>query len=523
MTAAPRYTLTAAVLSTLHQLGEALVPIVMGFAIDRAVAAGDPRELLIWLVILAADFMLLSFSYRFGSRIAQIGEQSVQHALRAEVIGRLLRGHDAAPGAAVSLAMSDVRRAAGATRILVFPVGEVTAVVFGGIVLLTLWWPVGLGVLVGAPVLLWVTDRLGTALHRRSQQEQDAAAAAASSAADLVEGYRVIRGLGAESVASGRYRSASRQALRATLAARRAEGGFVALADIATGLFVVAIAAVTAYAAATGVMSVGSFIAVVGLTQFLMSPLQQVARRAGTTWAAATASAARLLTVLHAQPSSPPDPAVTTSPLGPCATLEIDGLRVGNRTLTATMRPGDIMVLRAPVSRAAELGHVLAGHTQAAEGSISLDGEPITAHTESVLHPPHGAELFSGTVRENVLLPGVGHADAEMALAAASCEDIRDALDEGYDTPVGERGRRLSGGQRQRVALARAYAHRPALLILHDPSSAVDAVTESRIAQRLRGIRGSGYTILITRSPALAEIADQVIDLDAQTGAEDDA
>ena len=97
------------------------------------------------------------------------------------------------------------------------------------------------------------------------------------------------------------------------------------------------------------------------------------------------------------------------------------------------------------------------------------------------------------------------------ALEAADVADVAAALPGGLDGTLGERGRSLSGGQRQRVALARALAADPAVLVLHDPTTAVDAVTEARIAAGLRRLRAGRTTIVVTSSPALLAAADRVV------------
>ncbi len=81
------------------------------------------------------------------------------------------------------------------------------------------------------------------------------------------------------------------------------------------------------------------------------------------------------------------------------------------------------------------------------------------------------------------------------------------------DRPVGENGNRLSGGQRQRVALARALASDAPVLVLHDPTTAVDSVTEQAVAARLPGMRAGRSTLLIASSPALLGCCDRVVDL----------
>ncbi|TCL77540.1 MULTISPECIES: ABC transporter ATP-binding protein [unclassified Rathayibacter] len=489
LTGARRYSVPALVLVISHQIGEALVPVLMGLAIDRAVATGDPLQLLLHLALLAADFALLSFSWRFGSRFAELGMLVVQHRLRGLVAEHLLlrpaRGGRASdqPGVALSLATSDVNRLSAAVEIGVHPVGQLAAVLFGGAVLLGISWPLGLAVLVGAPLLLGATELAGRGLRRRSEDEQEAAADTAGRAADLLAGYRVLRGIGAEQEASRRYRTASRLALRSTVHARRAEGVLGGVMDLATGLLLTAVAVAAALLALAGELGVGGFITVVGLAQFLIDPLQNAAREAGSWWATATASAARLLALLRESEGADP----------PGRSLPLDELRAGELVVVAV--------------DGATADAVLAGLRSAHPGALVA---------------PHAARLFSGSVRQNVQLPGVHPASADRALTASGCAELAGVLPGGLDGDVGEGGSALSGGQRQRVALARALAQDAPLLVLHDPTTAVDAVTEAAIASRLRAVRGAHRTVVLSRSPAFLAVADRVVEVRADEVVADD-
>jgi len=495
ITGARRFTVPAAVLSITHQLGEALVPVVMGIAIDRAVRTGDATQLALWIAVLAADFAVLSFSYRFGSRIGELGMLAVQHQLR-ELVGEHLltrpaaRGVTAAPGVALSLATSDVNRLAWTVAIGVYPIGELAAVLFGGAVLLAISWPLGLAVLLGAPLLLWLTDRAGAPLRRRSVDEQAAAADAAGEAADLMTGYRVLKGIRAEAAAAARYRAASHEALVRTLRSRQAEGVFTGAMSLATGLFLTAIAVAAGLLAFHGELGLGELVTVIGLTQFLLAPLQGFARSTGAIWAAGTASASRLLDLLREQ------------------TVAEEGA-----TRDAVARTADELELDA-----AELVIVSADGMAAREFLSQL-----RRRRPDALVVPHEAHLFAGTVRDNVALPGVPWERAASALADAHCEDFSSILPDGWDSPVGEGGAALSGGQRQRVALARALAQDAQLLVLHEPTTAVDAVTEASIAQRLHRARRGRRTVVVTRSPALLGVADRVLTIEPGTADESGA
>jgi putative ABC transport system ATP-binding protein len=149
-------------------------------------------------------------------------------------------------------------------------------------------------------------------------------------------------------------------------------------------------------------------------------------------------------------------------------------------------------------------------------GAIELDGVALTELDPAELHravlvAPHDADLFEQTLAENVAAAGGADAQLDAALAAAVADEVADALPEGRDTKLAERGSSLSGGQRQRVALARALAADPAVLVLHDPTTAVDAATEARIAAGLRELRRGRSTLVLTTSPALLAASDHVI------------
>ena len=119
-----------------------------------------------------------------------------------------------------------------------------------------------------------------------------------------------------------------------------------------------------------------------------------------------------------------------------------------------------------------------------------------------------GALFFSGRLGDRLDVTGLG--EVERALDTASAGDILEALPEGLDSLVAERGRSFSGGQRQRLVLARALSADPEILVLVEPTSAVDAHTEARIAARLGAHRAGRTTVVTTSSPLMLDAADEV-------------
>jgi ABC-type multidrug transport system fused ATPase/permease subunit len=523
MLAAKKWTIPAALLVAIHQVCETLVPVVMGQAIDRAVATRDFDALWRWLLVLAAVFAVLTVSARFGGRIGQAGMLAVQHRMRTRVTDRILDvrgvgGQQRTPGDMLNIATSDVEQLARGIAVMVYPIGHVAAVVFGAIMLLSVSWPLGLAILIGAPVILWLLDKGSGPLRRRSFEEQRVAGAAAGTATDLVTGIRVVKGIGADAEASRRYLGASRRALDGVLRSARAEGAYVGTMEFASGLLIVGVAVAAGAMAVTGSLTVGQLITVVGVTQVIMGPLAALGSNMGAVWAAAVASAERVLSVLQAPP------AVDTGDRGAPgdSAVEFDSLTAGHACdLDLSIAAGTFVVVHTDAETTADLVAVLSRSRHPEHGRVLIGGVDLfdlgsDAARRSMRVAPHASHLFEGTVADNIAagIPvGASDTDAKVtrAVFAAACDDVARVLPAGLDTPVGEAGRLLSGGQRQRVSLARALAAPADVLVLVDPTTAVDSVTEATIAERLPELRRGQTTVVFTRSPAFTAAADDVV------------
>jgi putative ABC transport system ATP-binding protein len=503
-----------------HQAAEALVPVVVGVVIDEAIATGDSERLAVWLVVLAGLFAVLSTAFRIGFRKVVRAEERAAHELRVELAQRVLHpagGAEAGrlPGELLSIATSDAQRVGTVNLALAMGTGVLAAVAIAAIVLLSISLPLGLLVVLGLPPVLLVSQLAGRPLSRRAAAEQDRAAATAGLATDLVRGLRVLKGIGAEDAAIDRYHGASRESLGATLRAARAEAAYDAATSIVTGAFLVLVALVAARLALAGDITIGELIAAIGLAQFLIGPLARVSYVGGEL-ARARASAPRVAAVLAAPPAVRGG---TQAPAEPArGELRLRGLTHGAlRDLDADLPAGAFVGLVAAEPEAASaLLECLARDVDPSAGAIELDGVALTELDPAALHravlvAAHDADLFEQTLAENVAAAGGADAQLDAALAAAVADEVADALPQGRDTTLAERGSSLSGGQRQRVALARALAADPAVLVLHDPTTAVDAATEARIAAGLRELRRGRSTLVLTTSPALLAASDHVI------------
>jgi putative ABC transport system ATP-binding protein len=512
-----RHVALASLLTASHQACEATVPVLIGVIIDDAVAADGYGRLLLWLGVLAAVFAVLSYSFRFGARQAEFAVEQAARDLRLALAGRVLdpRGGAEAgrlPGELTSLATGDVMRVGALNRAVPYGVATVTAVVVAAIALLRISVPLGLLVLLGTPPLLWLAHLFGRPLERRSEAERERAADASGVAADLVSGLRVLKGLGAEPVAIARYRGTSQAALTATVRAAGAkawhDGGMLAL----NGIFLAVVALVGGRLAASGDISIGGLIAAVGLAQFLIGPLTSFVWVSSEV-AQARASATRVAVLLNTPPAVAPGEGVLPSPVrGEVRLREVSSAELHG--LDLQVPAGELVGVVAPDPAVANaLLACLGRSVDPDSGVVELDGVALPSLRiddvrAAMLVAAHDADLFEGT-----LIGNVSTSDSRV-LAAAGADEVAHALPDGVETELSERGRSLSGGQRQRVALARALAVDAPVLVLHDPTTAVDAVTEARIAGGIRELRRGRTTILVTTSPALLAVVDRVVVLE---------
>ncbi|WEH12633.1 ABC transporter ATP-binding protein [Streptomyces sp. VNUA24] len=523
-----RDVVVGAVLGMGHQTGEALVPVLIGLAIDRGVVDGDVPGLLLWLGVLAAVYVGLSVSFRFSAKAGERAAVTAAHRLRTELVGRVLAPEGGAeegrlPGELTNIATEDAKRVGAVAMALIVACAATAGLVVGAVALLRVSLALGLLVLLGTPLLLWLGHLLSKPLERRSETEQERAAQASGVAADLVAGLRVLKGIGAERAAVARYRRVSQDSLASTLRAARAEAWQHGVVTLLTGAFIALVALVGGHLAARGDIGLGELVSSVGLALFLVGPLGEFAW-INAELAQGRASATRIAEVLDAPGDVPGTPSADTpTPDAVEGRLTLRSVTSGTlRGLDLDIAPGETVgIAVTDPADASALLRLLGRRADPDEGAVALDGTALSALDltdlrAAILVAEHDADLFEGTVLDNVTAalpatPPPVPAGVTAAMAASATDEVARALPHGVDTAVTARGRSLSGGQRQRVALARALAADAPVLVVHEPATAVDAVTETRIAAGIRDVRGGRTTLLVTNSPALLAVTDRAV------------
>jgi ATP-binding cassette subfamily B protein len=274
-----------------------------------------------------------------------------------------------------------------------------------------------------------------------------------------------------------------------------------------------------------GSMTIGTLVAFMAYHMRLLSPVQTMMGLAANL-ASARVSLGRIFEVLDTAPEiTDRSDAVSLKTVRGDIAFENVTLRHDRADVLSgvsfTVRAGTFCAILGPSGVGkSTVADLLVRLLDPDSGTVSLDGfdlrdlrvKDLRDHIGLVDQAPY---LFNATIAENIAYarPDAGREAIEAAGAAAGLDELIRRLPEGYETKTGERGLALSAGERQRIAIARALLRRPSVLVLDEPTSALDAETERLVARNLRENLRNSTVIVITHRPALAEIADQIINL----------
>lgn len=512
-------TLLAGVLfGSIWTVCQALTPFVLGKAVDQGIVAADFARLLQWVALLIGLTLVQSAAATLRHRVAV--SSWMQAAFRsAQVIGhKVTRSGDALPqkfstGEVVSTAASDAMRIGEIYDVFARLSGSVVGYLLVAFLVFQSSWQLGTVVLVGVPLCGAMLLFVIRPLQSRQKEQREAAGKMTALGADTVTGLRVLRGIGGEHIFVQRYRERSRATQLAGNKVAYSLADLDAAQVLVVGVFSVAFTWIGALQALSGQIETGQLVALYGYAVFLVSPIR-TASDAVSRFIRAHVGARRIIDVL-ATPSAVHDGETTVpAPGGPSA--------LADTTTGVLIQPGELTaVVCADPAESANLARRLGRFEDAVLreahvrwGSAALHLVPLGQVRSRIVVSDADPQLFTGTLREE-LDPSGRHSDEQIlaALDVASAEDVLDGLEDGLNDEVAEKGRSFSGGQRQRLALARAVLTDAEVLVLVEPTSAVDAHTESRIAEQLRASRSApgDTTVLVTASPLMLSVMDTVL------------
>jgi ABC-type multidrug transport system fused ATPase/permease subunit len=497
----------------------ALVPAALGSGVQGA-ADGDQGAIVravVALVVLGTiqaaggimrHRMAVTNWITAASRTQQLVVRHASH------LGTDLR-HSVATGEVVAVTSNDVEKIGSAFDVAARFVAGVVAFFFVAALLLHSSTLLGLIVLVCVPLLGLAVGPLLKPLENRESAQRHLVGRATELAADTVAGLRVLRGIGGEDLFLRRFQDASQQVRSAAVDVAKVRSLLDAQQVALPGLFLVVVTWVGARLVLAGTLEVGQLVAFYGYSSFLLIPLRTFTETAQR-WTRAFVAAGRVVRVLSLERTDVAARPDAGSVVAAHATLHdpTSGITIEPASLTA--------IVCAEQVTADEIALRLAG--LGPEGArVTLDGVPLAEIPRavlraSVLTQDKDPVLLSGTLAELLDIPRSGAVSVADAVETASAFDVLDALvDSSPDVSdpmharITERGRSLSGGQRQRLALARSLVADPPILVLDEPTSAVDSHTEARIASTLREARLGRTTVILTNSPLVLDRADTVV------------
>lgn len=492
--------------ATVWWLVQALVPAVIGKGVD-AVTAEDARALVLWSLALLGLGLVQAYTGIMRHRLAvynwlAAAYRTVQVTARqAARLGATLPKR-LSTGEVVSVGNSDIAHIGNSMDILLRGTGSVVAIVTVTVILISTSLPLGLMVLVGVPLMAVAVGPLLRPLHRRQKAQRDLTGELSTRAADIVAGLRVLRGIGGERVFADRYREESQRVRHAGVSVAGVESLLEGAQILLPGVLIAAVTGVGASFAIGGQISTGQLVAFYGYAVFLIGPMRTLTEAADKLTKGHVA-ARRVVRILAMEPEV--SGGTGTSGGGVLRdTFSGVTLQPGTLTAVAAAAPEDAIAI------ADRLGRYTAGDVTF--GAADLAELPIEEVRSRILVADNGARLFTGRLRDELDVRGEASDDeVRAALRAACAEDIVEALPDGLEARVAEGGREFSGGQQQRLRLARALVADPEVLILVEPTSAVDAHSEARIADRLTGARAGRTTLVCTTSPLVLDRTDHVI------------
>jgi ABC-type multidrug transport system fused ATPase/permease subunit len=508
LAARTRRTITMGILwASVWMVSQALMPAAVGRAID-AIESRDESGLLTWSGALLGLAVLIGFTGIMRHRNAvsnflDAAFRTIQLVTRqASRLGAVLQRR-IATGEVVGVGTSDVDSIGGALDITARGCASIVALVAIAVVLLQMSVPLGLLVLLGVPLLMGLVALLLRPLHRRQNAYRDLQSELADRAVDIAAGLRVLRGIGGERTFATRYRRESQDLRVAGVRTARIESMLEAAQFLVPGFFIAVGTWLAARFALDGRLTVGQMVSFYGYAAFLTVPIATITEAADKIVRGHVA-ARRVVRVLSLEPA-------VVDRVEPLAWPEpgdlVDhrsGLVVRSGTLlgVACEDPQDAPGLADRLGRYEDADVSYADVPLADLAVADVRARILVAH--------HDAGLFSGPLGRE-LTPGHGGAgNLAEAVRIACAEDVVDALDNGLETDIAARGREFSGGQVQRLRLVRALVAEPQTLVLIEPTSAVDAHTEIRIAGRLADHRRGRTTVVATTSPLVLDTMDEV-------------
>ncbi len=554
-----------ALVAVLWELPVVLTPWIFGRAIDHGIAAGRPSQAAGWIVALAiitvlgAALGILNHTLIVRSWLISLYGTTEFTSNKSLKLGHVMNRR-MPTGEVLSVSTNDADLFGEFIEVSIRAASALIGYSIVAFIVLSTSWRLGLVVLIVAPLVVLVAAPLLGPMERSQALERSRNSTLTSMATDIVAGLRILRGVGGEDIFGRNYATQSRRVKTAGITAGAWQSLVDATGVVLSGIFIIALMYLGVTEVTTGRLSLGDLVAFLGYGLFMTSPIRTFFEWAQT-FTRTRVAARRTSTVLSIsdpwrEPSEPVGSAVDGGHESGEGDLvdEHSGavLERGKFTVVVSADPDESASLADRLARylppetdptptteippdlkpaaARALARAQKRAQEAASsrdvalatgpwgvtlGGIDLAEIGIDELRAEIVLSDTASHVFAGTLQQAVDPHArLSRVQAERALFTAAAEDVYEAIPGGWQGELDERGRGLSGGQRQRLVLARALAQEPPILILVEPTSAVDAHTEDRIARHLPPFRAGRTTVVMSASPLLLHRADHIVFLD---------
>ena len=509
----------------------AVIPLIQRQIVDDLVGPGHPA---VWpLAVLLLGAALASFGglYLRRYRGGQVS-LDVQHDLRTQMLGALsrldgTRQDQLHTGQIVSRSISDLNMVQSLLAQVPMLLGNALLFVLSIAIMAYLSPLLTVVALAIAPALWLIAIASRRRLFPASWDAQQKEAEVAGVVDGAVTGVRVVKGFGQEEQEIDRLEGVATRLYSARVRVVRLTARYNPALAAVPMLGQVAVLALGGWLALHGSIKIGVFLAFSLYIGQMVSPVRALTTLI-TIGQEARASVIRVYEVIDAKPVVTEKPGAVDLPAG-TPDVELDEVAFGYlpsspvlRGLSLRVRPGETLaVVGTSGSGKSTISLLLPRFYDVGGGVIRVGGQDVRDLTLESLRASIGlvmedSFLFSDTIRANISYgrPDATRQQIVAAARAAEADEFITSLPDGYGTVIGEQGLTLSGGQRQRVSLARALITNPAILILDDATSAIDAGTEAQIHATLHKVMAGRTTLLIAHRRSTLQLADRIAVLD---------
>lgn len=524
---------------------QALGPLIIGRAIDRAIIPGDRRGLALWMLALAGVYLVGALATRGQTRqVGAIG-QHVLAALRTRLFAHLQRlplsYFDRRPvGDLISRVTNDVDTlnqflSQGLTQLL----GQLFGLIGIVVTMLMLDWPLALVSFTIIPVVLLATNLFASRARIAFRLTRETVGDVTAELQEEIVGVRQAQAFNRTEVNIARFRERNAANRNANVQATGITSAFAPTIDVLSTLATALVIGFGGFLVFHDRLTVGTLAAFLIYVQQFFRPIQLLSQ-VYTQAQSSLAGAERIYAILDepTEIADAPDALALSQIAGRIAfddvTFSYEGGRPALRGVTFAVEPGQTLALVGRTGAGkTTISSLLPRFYDVTAGAVRIDGHDVRDVTRDslrsqiavVLQEPF---LFSGTIADNIGYGRLGAArDAiEAAARATEAHDFISALPQGYDTPLGEGGGNISQGQRQLLALARALLADPRILILDEATANIDTRTEATIQHALATVLAGRTSVIIAHRLSTIRGADLILVMEegevAERGTHDD-